>query len=242
MGYILTNDVGQQMKFLAPFTTSLLLAVASAPSLAAPVTIDFAGMANGATGESAWKTLTVAGGLLSITATSTTPTGTAAAFAYLDRGTGGLGACKSLNATGTSKLNQKTNSGTNLCLDGSDDNVTGRGATEYEALHFVFTSDVIIDKLWFNNNHDGDGSLVGNFINIGGVATSFASQTGNNFNAWVATSAPIFVAAGTDFVLSYNNEQFYVQGATFHVVAEPASAALAALGLLAVVGSRLKRR
>jgi hypothetical protein len=47
-----------------------------------------------------------------------------AAYAYLDRGTRGMGVCGSLNSAGSAQLNSATGSKDNLCEDRSDDNVT----------------------------------------------------------------------------------------------------------------------
>jgi len=71
----------------------------------------------------------------------------------MDRNIAGLGVCKDVTRRAQ-------------CTPASDDNVTG-GANETEILHFLFDIDVSINKIWFNNNHDPDRSLVGDTISVG---------------------------------------------------------------------------
>lgn len=82
-------------------------------------------------------------------------------FAYLDWGNAGLGVCKDLNNNNNADKTRPGNGG-NLCNPSSDDNTT---VTEY--LSFTFDKDVIIQNLWFNNNHDG-GFGAGDQVSIDG--------------------------------------------------------------------------
>lgn len=197
--------------------------------------IDFAAMANGATGESAWSPLTLTYADFGLTVTATN--GTAPAYAYLDRGTGGLGVCKALNASGTAKLNAATNSGANLCLVSSDDNVT-----RDEALQFVFSTNVVIESIWFNNLHDGDRRLqAGDLVNIQGVGTALTEGVFSGSSMWSWTTSPYLVAAGTPFSIGYNNENFYVHAMSVRAVPEPGMLSLFALGLAGLAATRRRR-
>jgi hypothetical protein len=51
------------------------------------------------------------------------------------------------------------------CDPSSDDNVSHHNGTP-ETLHFEFATDVVIDTIWLNNNHDGDRSLAGDSVAI----------------------------------------------------------------------------
>ena len=209
------------MKLIKNFV--LAIALSAMASSANAVIIDFNAMAEpgGSHGESAWETLalTYADFGVEITATQNGQD----AYAYLDASNAGLGVCGSL--TNSNTANSITNSGSNLCSPSSDDNVTFN-----EALFLVFDTDVTINTIWFNNNHDGDHSLLGDMINIDGSAYTFTNG-GSYANSY--TTVPYLVAAGTMFEISFNNEQFYLDAMDITAsVPAPASIFLLGLGLL----------
>jgi len=152
-----------------------------------------------------------------------------AAFAYLDAGHGGLGVCGVLT-TGSQ------------CNPSDDDNVTTG-----DVLTMTFDQAVTIDKIWFNNNHDGDGTLSGNKVKIGGTDYSLVSATGvPSFNDDWTPNVSFSVAAGgsLSFALASDHaDQFYVSGMTVTAaIPEPETYAmlLAGLGLLGFVARRRK--
>jgi hypothetical protein len=118
-------------------STFAALLLTAGVSANASTTWDFVSMAN--SGEYGISTLSLLGDGFSVDITGTKNGN--AAYAYLDRGHGGLGVCGTLT-------------GTQQCSPGSDDNITTG-----EILKMTFNKAVTIDKIWFNNNHDGDGSL-----------------------------------------------------------------------------------
>jgi len=150
--------------------------------------------------------------------------------AYLDSNWGGLGVCKVLDSSAQ-------------CNPASDDNVTTG-----ESLNIAFNSGVTINKIWFNNNHDGDLSLLGDTININGSNNTFSTgdQTnqqlrgnGDLFSDWLYTGA-ISINGGGSFDISFVNESFYVSAIEYSVP-EPAMLGLLALGLIGIGISKRKK-
>ena len=201
-------------------------------------TIDFKAMAEpgGLHGESIWSTFTYngTGYQLNVTATKNGN----AAYAYLDAGNAGLGVCGSPTATGLNKLNQTTNSGNNLCNPSSDDNVTIG-----EVLTFIFNTNVLIENIWLNNNHDVDKSLYNNTVDINGNAHTFTTNLGGP--ADYPTNNSYFVAANTAFTIGFHGavegpgDQFYVSKMLISVpVTEPETLLLMGFGLMGLVLGR----
>jgi PEP-CTERM motif len=117
-------------------------------------------------GESAWTTfhlLTDFGVDIDISGVSpgVTPTVGAAPgpYVYLDSDRAGMGVCP--NVFDPSSADQATGSTSNLCNPSDDDNVKFG-----EMLKFTFNEAVHISRIWFNNNHDDDFSLIGDTISI----------------------------------------------------------------------------
>lgn len=205
----------------------LTLLVFGATVSAHATLIDFKLMGEpfGSHGESVWSTLSNAE--VDFTWGVIGRNGVNPAFAYLDASNAGLGVCKAaLNAGDIDK--KFPGSGANRCLDSSDDNVTTN-----EFLRFGFSKNVVIDRIWFNTNHDPDFSLDTDEIKIGGVDYTF-----NNLDRDAArqndffTTTPFSVNANTSFLIGFVNEQFYISAMSVRAVPEPATFALLGLGLL----------
>lgn len=207
---------------LAPAAT-LFVTLFSAPASA--VIIDFIDLTQGAgnLGESSWDVLSISGAYgLEITGHATNDDD-ANQFAYLDWGNAGLGVCK--DAIGAPTGAQPNNS-TNSCQPSSDDNVT---VGEY--LEFVFDEDVVVDNLWFNNNHDG-GFGAGDQVKINGVSYAVATGYAGGANG----IGSFMVAAGDVLKIEYDNEEFYVSGMAVSAVPVPAAVWLFGSALLGFVG------
>lgn len=181
-------------------------------------------------GESAWTSLNLSssGVNLAITGHANNDNDNQQ-YAYLDWGRAGLGACK--DPVTLTKVDQKNpGSGANNCSPSSDDNVT---TGEY--LRFIFDSNVVVTRIWFNNNHDG-GFDSSDKVDIDGnlftVKTGYAN-TANGIGSFN-------VAANTAFDLKYFNEEFYVSAIEFEKrnVPEPSAILLLCMGFLGLIGSR----
>ena len=234
------------------------MVVASLIMLCAPVhatIVDFKDLADGSLGESAWSTLMFeADGSHTLIASdaflSITGTNGANSYAYLDANNAGLGVCGTLLDSSTANK-ANPNSGTNLCNPGSDDNVTNHNDTP-ETLHFVFDEDVVIDKIWLNNNHDGDRSLLNDYVEVDGTAT-LLTNGGVSLDSVLALG--LLVQAGTSFDLGfyagseqicgdsqYDNCEFYVSKIEFSSVPEPSTIALLGLGLAGIGIARRRKQ
>jgi len=199
--------------------------------------------ANGGLGESAWSTLSIPSFFgMQITGHATNDNDTAQ-FAYLDKGTAGLGSCKD-----SSSANVATpGSGANRCDPGSDDNVT-----DHEYLEFTFDEDVVVDNLWFNNNHNGgfgtnpDGSEDMVTIGVGlqgaaltdpgGVFPGTAFEVALGYTDGVNGIGSFKVAKGDRLWVAFNNEQFYLSGMAVSAVPVPAAVWLFGTALLGFIG------
>ncbi len=226
------------MRRLHQVIAATILCCASATANA--VIIDFINMADGAFGESAWNPLTLsfAGFSVDITATATAPTDDDnSQYAYLDtrnnKGPAGLGVCKDLINDPGDAGGPNPGSSTNVCSPSSDDNVTFG-----ESLHFVFTEDVVIDNLWFNNNHDGGFNPLVDLIDIQGAPTSVDTGYAGGPNG--IGPFPV-LNAGSMFDVRFNNQQFYISAMEVRGVPEPGTLALLVAGLLGLSIMRRQR-
>jgi hypothetical protein len=210
---------------------SLLTALLVLPTVVAHADIiDFKNLADVQWGESAWSPLTITTASFTVTITATK--GGRPAYAYLDSGNAGLGVCGSLILGASADV--QTHSTANICDPSDDDNVTTG-----EFLTLTFNKNVTIQSLWFDNDHDGDLSLLGDKINIGGSPYTFANG-GASLDSF--TTSPYFVSAGTPFVISYNNEEFYLSKITASAAPEPAAILLTGAGLISLALTKRRRK
>jgi len=182
----------------------------------------------GGLGESSWSSLTAADHPdlnhfgINITGHATNDDDSAQ-FAYLDWGNAGLGVCK--DALGAPS-GSNTGSGTNSCQPSSDDNVT---VDEY--LEITFTENVLVENLWFNNNHDG-GFHAGDLVTINGVDYAVALGIVDGANGIGAFS----LMAGDKLTIAYKNEEFYLSGMAVSAVPVPAAVWLFGTALIGFIG------
>ncbi len=188
--------------------------------------------APGAYGEGAWSSLNLSTGGANVAITGhATDDNDSSQFAYLDWGTAGLGSCK--DVVNPSAVNvTHPGSGTNNCSPSSDDNVTTN-----EFLRFIFDTNVVITKIWFNNNHDG-GFDAGDKVRIDGNLFSVSTGYAGGANG----IGPFSVTAGYAFDIKNYNEQFYISAIEFSAVPESSALLLLCMGLLMVIGARKARR
>lgn len=212
-------------------------------SQASAVTINFIDLTEkaGGLGESSWSTLSatdhpdlnVFGLKITGHATNDLPnvTGTpdTEQFAYLDWGNAGLGVCK--DAIGAPS-GANPGSGANSCQPRSDDNVT---VGEY--LEFSFTQDVVVENIWFNNNHDGGFDALDK-VTIGLFEYSVMTGYADGVNG----IGPFPLSAGDILKVAYNNEEFYVSGMAVSAVPVPAAIWLFGTAFIGLVGFNKRRK
>ena len=222
--------------------------------------INFVEKANTGVGESAWDALDLDGfGTVSGVGDGHPVPGPG--YAYLDHKGGGkpyahsagLGVCDALiddsYANKTSEELGKARHA-NICSPSGDDNVTGVDGSN-EKLVFTFNKDVIIKKLWLNNNHDNGfnqeagESFGSDKVRIGGSLVDLITSPKDEIENLVGGSnfyGEFTVAAGTAWEIEFYNEQFYVSGMeVVAAVPEPGTVGLMGLGLL-MVGFVARRR
>lgn len=206
--------------------------------------IDFVQLTeSGPLGESGWSSLNLSYTGFDVSITGDNASGDA--FAYLDWNHAGLGVCGNVYSSEIDEANP--GSGSNVCNPSSDDNVTVG-----ESLTFSFSTAVTIEKIWFNNTHDPDFTIdAGDLITINGLdyagpGNGYAPTSSGYNTTGLAASVDNYLGGftagpGSDLVIAFNNEQFYISGMEVSVaVPAPATILLLGLGLVAA-GVRRKK-
>lgn len=151
-------------------------------------------------------------------------------FAYLDRNQAGLGVCQKLSGS--------------QCRTPSDDNLT-----KGEVLGLSFAQDITIGALSFRgDSHPRDPKFGKNdrfdFSLDGGLNWSSAALLNARFGESVLIDA--LLPKGTELLLAYNNQQYYLSAMTVETAPVPLPAAgallVAALGGFGLIGAARRRR
>ena len=202
----------------------------------------------GGLGESSWSTLSASDhpdlnffglqitGHASVDAENTPGVADTEQFAYLDWGNAGLGVCKDADGAPSGA---NPNSPNNSCAPRSDDNVT-----HHEYLAFMFDQDVVVENLWFNNNHDGgfntdnDPVLDPDLVDIGIDMSLSAYAVMTGYAGGDNGIGPFLVKQGQKLHVAFNNEQFYLSGMQVSAVPVPAAVWLFGTAMAGFLGFR----
>lgn len=160
--------------------------------------------------------------------------------AYLDYGEAGIGVCGTLGSAVP-----LPNLGTNECSSGAGDDNLQSG----EMLGFSWTTSMLIDGIGFRpEGHNVDfatGSMFQYSIDGGlnwllGDLVMFNDDTDSGF--FTFAGGPLAIAAGSELLLGFSNEQYYVSGMSVQAVPLPASVLLLGAGLAGFGALRRRRR